>query len=298
MCGRDRCFVVAWLLSAMAVTSVTVANANSRLAEAVKNRNKGAIRDLLRQQADVNTPEDDGATALHWAAHLGDLESADLLIRAGANANAKNDYGITPLSLACTNANAAMVEMLLKAGANSNTTIATGETPLMTCARTGSLDAVKALLTNGAEVNAKEPSRDQTALMWAVAEHHPAVIRSLIEHGADIHARTKAMPRPPSGGFTPLHFAAREGALEGARMLLVAGARVNSDRHYHHNLPALLAGGGAGTIKGGRHVRYRDEVPLANLHLTLLDKMGIPLDKLGDSTGRVTEISEESSATG
>jgi ankyrin repeat protein len=249
------------------VVSVTVANANSRLAEAVKNQNKEAVRDLLRQQVDVNTPEDDGATALHWAAHLSDLESADLLIRAGANANAKNDYGITPLSLACTNANAAMVEMLLKAGANSNTPIATGETPLMTCARTGSLDAVKALLSHGADVNAKEPSRDQTALMWAVAEHHSAVIRSLIEHGADIHARTKTPPRPASGGFTPLHFAAREGELEGARMLLAAGARVN-DTAADGSTPLLVA-----TIRGN--------VPIA---LFLLEQSA---DPNADGTGYI-----------
>lgn len=89
-----------------------------------------------------------------------------------------------------------------------------------------------------------------------------------------------------------------EGSLLDQAIILYGAGISNSDRHYHHNLPALLAGGGAGTIKGGRHIQYRDETPLANLHLTLIDKMGIPLDQLGDSTGRIMELSEVSSATG
>jgi len=57
-------------------------------------------------------------------------------------------------------------------------------------------------------------------------------------------------------------------------------------------LPTLVVGGGAGTIKGGRHVVYPDDTPLTNLHLTLLEKMGVPVEKLGDSTGKFREISE------
>ena len=149
----------------------------------------------------------DGSTALLWAAHWNDLETADLLIRAGADVNAANDLRVTPLSLACTNANAALVERLLGAGANPNTPIATGETPIMTCAGTGSADAVRMLIARGADVNAKEPSQNQTALMWAAAERHADVVKTLIEHGADLQARTKK-------GFSALHFAAREGDLE------------------------------------------------------------------------------------
>jgi ankyrin repeat protein len=76
------------------------------------------------------------------------------------------------------------------------------------------------LLKHGANVNAKEPVREQTALMWAVGEKHPDVTRALIEHGADINAATKL-------GFTPLLFAAREGDLESAKLLLDKGVDVN-----------------------------------------------------------------------
>jgi hypothetical protein len=61
----------------------------------------------------------------------------------------------------------------------------------------------------------------------------------------------------------------------------------DGNQHLHTNLPLLIAGGGAGTLKGGRHVRYKEQTPLTNVELTLLDKLGVPLDQLGDSTGKV-----------
>jgi hypothetical protein len=59
--------------------------------------------------------------------------------------------------------------------------------------------------------------------------------------------------------------------------------------HDPRSIPVLLAGGGAGHLKGGRHIRYPKETPLANLHLTLLDKFGVKLDRIGDSTGRLDD---------
>jgi hypothetical protein len=61
----------------------------------------------------------------------------------------------------------------------------------------------------------------------------------------------------------------------------------DGNQHLHTNLPILLAGGAAGTLQGGRHVRVPERTPLTNLELTLLDKLGVPLDSLGDSTGKV-----------
>jgi hypothetical protein len=61
----------------------------------------------------------------------------------------------------------------------------------------------------------------------------------------------------------------------------------DGNQHLHTNLPVLVAGGGAGTLKGGRHVRYPADTPLTNLELSLLDKVGVRLERLGDSTGRV-----------
>ncbi len=69
-------------------------------------------------------------------------------------------------------------------------------------------------------------------------------------------------------------------------LVLYGGGLGDGNQHDHHNLPVLLAGGGAGRLKGGRHLKY-PETPMTNLLLTLLDKVGVPTEKLGDSTGRL-----------
>ncbi len=217
-----------WVACALVVTLVFVAggvalataSADLRLVEAVKNKNARTARTLLQQHVDANAHEADGATALMWAAHWDDLDTATLLIGAGANANAANDHGVTSLALACTNASAAMVKKLLEASANPNLADEAGETPLMTCARTGSAEAVSALLAHGAGVSAKENERGQTALMWAAAGGHSAAVAALIAHHADVHARSKS-------GFTPLLFAAQNGDVATAKLLLAAGVDVN-----------------------------------------------------------------------
>jgi ankyrin repeat protein len=235
--------LTAMLLLASGVT--IAAAADLRLIDAVKNGNADAVQALLKQRADVNASQGDGATALHWAVHFNQLRTADLLIRAGARVNAANDIGVTPLFLACTNRNAPMVEKLLTAGANPNAALLNGETVLMTCSRTGEIGSVEALLARGAAVNAKEQAHDQTALMWAAAQKHPRVVRALVERGADVRARSRVYTQTVTsevtqragreelnysvlrGGSTPLLFAARVGDAESARILLEAGADVN-----------------------------------------------------------------------
>ena len=208
---------VLWLAAA---ASVHAGALRAPLADAAERMDRPAIRALLQQRADVNTPQVDGMTALHWVAHHDDLEVATLLVRAGADVKAASRYGVTPLSLACTNANAGMVLLLLKAGADPNAVLPGGETPLMTAARTGSLSAVTTLLSHGAKVESTDDRRGQTALMWAAAEGHAAVVQALIDADADVRARV------PSG-FSPLFFAVREGRREVVRLLLKAGADVN-----------------------------------------------------------------------
>ena len=190
------------------------------VAEAAKHRDSSAVRELLQARADVNAPQKDGATALHWAAHWSDIEMTALLLAAGARVSAADDHGVTPLSLACVNANAALVRTLLDAGANPNARLSTGETPIMTAARTGNPEVVRLLLARDADVNAKEGLRGQTALMWGAAERHPEIVRILLEKRAEVSARSK-------GGFTALLFAVQQGDVETAGILLDAGADVN-----------------------------------------------------------------------
>jgi hypothetical protein len=82
-----------------------------------------------------------------------------------------------------------------------------------------------------------------------------------------------------------------DGTLLDHAMIIYGTGIGNSDLHTHHDLGTLLLGGGAGQLKGGRHVRYPQDTPLANLHLTLLNKMGISVERLGDSQGEFAELS-------
>jgi ankyrin repeat protein len=215
------------------------------LIAAVRTGDKQAVQALLKAHADVNGRQGDGATALHWAAHLDDLGTAKLLIRAGARTGAADDDGATPLYLACTNRSAAMVATLLAAGADANAALLNGETALMTCSRTGDASTVEALLARGADVNRREARHDQTALMWAAAQKHSDVVARLVKAGADVEARSRAYTQTVTsevtqragrealnytvtrGGSTPLLFAARSGDSESARLLIEAGARVD-----------------------------------------------------------------------
>lgn len=190
------------------------------LVQAAKDQDYASVRALLNGRVDVNTPQGDGATALHWAAHWNDLQMAELLIHTGANVNAADDEGVTPLSLACLNGSAGMVDLLLKAGANPNAVPRNGETPLITAAYSGDIAVIKLLLVSKANASAKESSRGQTALMLAVAENHTDVVKALIQAGSDVGARSNT-------GFTPLLFAAQQGNIESARILLDAGANVD-----------------------------------------------------------------------
>src|SRR5215472_2279693 len=160
--------------------NIFAASGDMRLAEAVKEKNSAAVRSLLNQHIDVNTPLPDGSTALAWAAHWDDLETAELLIRAGAKVSAQNSYGVTALWEACNNRSATMVEKLVKAGGDPNAALpGTDETVLMRCARTGNADAVNSLLLHRANVDGKENKEGQTALMWALEQRHLDAARLL-----------------------------------------------------------------------------------------------------------------------
>ena len=235
---------------ALLLSGQGIAAPASDIADAVMNRNKDAVWSLLQKKVNVNAPQLDGTTALHWAVRADDLEIADLLIRAGANVAAVNREGVIPMELAALNGSAAMIEKLIKAGADPNAPLSKfGDTALMLAARTGKTEAIGVLLDNRAQVNAIETWGGTTALMWAVSERHLDAVKLLIARGADVNARSYfvpdahgrgfegASPEPPKpnqtpqelagGWLTPLMFAAREGDLEIARTLVAAGAGLN-----------------------------------------------------------------------
>ncbi len=254
------------IVTLLSAGSLEASDRDVRLIQAVKDADKAAVRALLKQGADANVREGDGATALHWAAFRGDPETVDLLVGRGAAVNATNDLGVTPLWVACGNGSVPVITRLLKAGANPNAAPPTGGTPLMIASRTGNTEAVGLLLARGADVNARETSREQTALMWAVSQQHADVVRVLLAHGADLHARSKTRRQfvltccplfngdldgavyADQGGFTPLLFAARQGDIDSARLLLDAGANVNEVLPDGTSALVLAAHSGNGTF--------------------------------------------------
>lgn len=239
--GRTACWVLL-LASPWA--------AASDIADAVMQGRIDAARELIAAGADVDTPQVDGATALHWAVLADDLATARMLLDAGADPTRANRTGATPMRLAAINGSAAMLGLLLDAGADPNEPLTThGDTPLMLAARTGLVDAIALLLDRGAAIDAVESWGGTTALVWAIAEHHTEAVDLLIQRGAAVNLVSKAISgrgrgaegRAPdtfdpaagpvgyaNGGFTPLHFAAREGELAAAELLLAAGAEVNA----------------------------------------------------------------------
>src|SRR5262245_57071625 len=221
------------------------------IADAAMKGDRNAVRSLLAANADVNARQIDGTTALHWAVRNEDVEMTDMLIRAGADLSAVNREGVRPMQLAALNGNAAILGRLVKAGADPNAPLTRyADTALMLVARTGRVDALTVLLDSGAKVNAVETWGGTTALMSAVSEQHRAAVKLLIARGADVNARSNFVPaingrgfegRTPvaaqasqqpeefaSGWMTPLLFAAREGDLQSATMLVDACAAVNA----------------------------------------------------------------------
>jgi ankyrin repeat protein len=232
------------------------------LLDAARSGDRGALRALLVQGADVNAVEGDGTTALHWASHRDDLESVGVLIAAGADVNAATDLGVTPLWAACLNGSGAVVRRLLEAGARPDAALLSGETPVMVASRSGNPDIVEQLIARKANVNA-HGARGQTALMWAVAEKHPDVVKVLLAHGVDLHARSdvwsEVMAVPPHGhleynraiphgGDTALMFAARVGDLASAKLLVAAGADVNDADAWGVSATALASHAGHGEL--------------------------------------------------
>ena len=277
-----RKHIIPSLMVALAVTASvyaadTVGTKDTRLIQAAKVGDSAAAVTLLQKRLDPNIAEPDGTTAIFWAVRNNDLTLVDRLIKAGAKATAANRYGVTPIFLACESGSAAIVERLLTAGVSANATGPEGETALHTCAHSGNVAAAKALLARGATVNAGDSWRGQTPLMWAAARRHPQMIKALVEAGADVNARSSiiawerqrtAEPRDkwlPPGGLTALHFAAREGCVDCAKVLVSSGADINDiDPDSHTPLVIALMNGhfdvAGALIELGANVNQADKV--------------------------------------
>jgi uncharacterized protein len=229
--ARFRAALVACILC-----SAGAALAADSLPDLVESLQREEALRALAAGGDVNERSVDGTTALHWAAHNGDLELVERLLERGARADVRNDYGVTALAAAAVEADYGVMKALLEAGADVESPNAEGQTALMVVARTGRVDTAELLLAHGADVNAKEQWGGQTALMWAAAQEQPKMIRALLEHGARVDEAGRehdwqrwqsSEPRLKQlhvGGFTPLLYAARAGCVACAKELAARGA--------------------------------------------------------------------------
>jgi ankyrin len=269
--------IVASAITTGAYAADAVVAKDLRLVQAAKANDSAAAVTLIQKKVDPNVAEPDGTTAIHWAVRNNDVALVDRLLKAGAKATTANRYGVTPIFLACESGSGAIVERLLSAGVSANATGPEGETALHTCAHTGNVDAAKVLLKHGASIEAGDSWRGQTPLMWAAARKHPAMIKALVEAGADVNTRSSiiawerqrtAEPRDkwlPPGGLTALHFAAREGCVDCVKVLVSSGADLNDiDPDSHTPLVIALMNGhldvAAALIRSGADVNAADNV--------------------------------------
>ncbi len=208
------------LVSILVILATPWLSHASSLPDAAEAKNFAKVRELISAGADLNAPQADGMTALHWACQHDDTGSALALLKAGANPSPQTRYGIEPINIAVGNGNAVLVKKLIELGADPNKTVHRDETLLMTAARVGKLESVKALVSAGADIDAKQ-RHGQTALMWAAHEGHLEVVAFLVDAGADYSTALES-------GYTPYFFAARQGHAEIVHYFIDRGIDVNA----------------------------------------------------------------------
>ena len=221
------------------LAATTTAQAQSALADRIQAGDRAAALAMIAKGVEINQTQPDGTTPLHWAVYRVDRELVAALLKKGARAHVVNKYGASPLAEAVRIANLEMTGMLLEAGADANVANEDGQTALMLAARTGNVGVARLLVQHGADVNKRESYRDQSAVMWAAAQGHADMVAFLVSQKADLTVQAQdnewmtqisSEPRVqyrPTGGLTPLLYAARAGCLECVTSMVQSGADVD-----------------------------------------------------------------------
>jgi len=219
--------------------ATATAQAQSALADRIQAGDRAAALAMIARDVEINQTQPDGTTPLHWAVYRVDRELVAALLKKGARAHVVNKYGASPLAEAVRIANLEMTGMLLEAGADANVANEDGQTALMLAARTGNVAVARLLVQHGADVNKRESYRDQSAVMWAAAQGHADMVAFLVLQKADLTVQAQdnewmtqisSEPRVqyrPTGGLTPLLYAARAGCLGCVTSMVQAGADVD-----------------------------------------------------------------------
>lgn len=218
--------------------------AASTVADAAMRGDTDRVRALLRDGADVNAPQGDGMSALHWTALNGDLETMNILLYAGATAEPRTRVGgYTPLHLASSRGHSRVIVRLLEAGSRPGAMTGTGVQPLHLAAQAGSPEAVAALLDRGADVNARDQTHGRTPLVFAVSRNRLEAMTLLLARGADARASTRVIDYGARS--------AADGQARQARNRIIAAATGRAARS-ESSIDAQAAPGGRAEPAGGR----------------------------------------------
>lgn len=264
----------------------SAATSYASIADAARKQDWAAVQAMAQQKGDLNAVSSDGSTALHFAVNAGQAAVVQALLTAGADTTKRNLAGVAPLHLAILDGETAIAKLLLAKGADARIKDEASETLLMLAARHGDGEMAAALIAAGAELNYVEPNFGQDALMIAVRSGKPSVVGALIKAGAVLDHQTPPGPEPAwrepgaGGGSTgegmirsgvppegqraagtgkasALLYAARDGQVESARLLVKAGAKleladyngiaalVMAIGNDHHDIAQLLIEAGA-----------------------------------------------------
>ncbi len=190
----------------------------AEVAEAAMRGDLAAVRALVQKGSDVNVPQGDGMTALHWAAERGDSAMAAFLLGRKASVTATTRVGaFTPLHVAAQGGHAPVVRALLRGGADAGATTTDGITTLHLAAMGGSAEVIRTLAKAGAPVNATDAAWGQTPLMVAAARGRTDAVRALLALGADHAVRARTMDPLASAAMDRKAKAARDATLQRLR---------------------------------------------------------------------------------
>jgi ankyrin repeat protein len=167
---------------------------HAEVAEAAMRGDVAGLKTLVARRADVNLPQGDGMTALHWAARRNSIEAATMLLAAGADVKAATRIGrYTPLHLAAQEGADGVMRLLLGRGAEAGAVTTTGAVPLHFAAASGNVATISLLLDAGADPDAREPQWGQTPLMFAAAAGRAEAVKRLVAGGADLAATARVV---------------------------------------------------------------------------------------------------------
>ena len=265
------------------------------VAEAAMNNDVAAVRALIARGENVNIPQGDGMTALHWAAERGNPAMLKALLAARASVKATTRIGdYTPLHVASRQGNAENIKALLAAGSDARAVTTSGATALHFAAAAGSEGGVQALVAKGAQVDAREKIWDQTPLMFAATDGRADAIRELLKAGANPSLRSAAQNLQEAAAveqaaarkrnavlvsWEPERQREREDSIKRAQAAMPAGALI----------PPVAQGGGGGG--GGQQQRGPQPIgPFTPAQLqAAIDSGRTVFNTSGANKGPVTE---------